>query len=85
MGFGSFIMAGGMVSIPYTYNTVIFWPLLIVIGVGAGMILPSIDAVSTGVKKREYRGVLATCYGSSRSFGLPRRRIFCGFNGYGKV
>ncbi|HHU63051.1 MAG TPA: MFS transporter [Clostridiales bacterium] len=69
MGFGSFIMAGGMVSIPYTYNTVIFWPLLIVIGVGAGMILPSIDAVSTGVKKREYRGVLATCYGSSRSFG----------------
>ncbi len=69
MGFGSFVMAAGMVSIPYIYNSVIFWPVLVLIGVGAGMILPSIDAISTGVKKREYRGVLTTCYGSSRSFG----------------
>ncbi|MCF8010361.1 MAG: MFS transporter [Clostridiales bacterium] len=69
LGTGLILMASSLALIPLIYKTIIFWPVIGIIGVGAGMVLPTLDAISTSVTKREYRGIITTIYGSSRSLG----------------
>lgn len=69
MGIGLFIASTTLTSIPFIYELIIFWPVIALVGVGTGMVLPPLDTISTAVTKREYRGILTTVYGSSRSLG----------------
>jgi len=69
VGAGLMLMAAALVSIPWIFDTLLFWLAIILVGVGSGMILPAMDTVSTSVAKKEYRGLLTTTYGASRSLG----------------
>jgi len=69
VGIGMLLKAVSLVSIPFLFETLLFWPAIALVGVGSGMILPAMDTVSTSVAKREYRGILTTTYGASRSLG----------------
>ncbi len=69
IGTGMFLMAASLFSVPALFDTWLFWPVLALTGVGAGMILPAMDTVSTSVARSEYRGILTTTYGASRSLG----------------
>ncbi len=69
MGIGIILMAAGMFLIALTLKTVLFWFVIGLIGVGAGLAMPIIDAVSTSVKEEAIRGQVATIFGSSRTFG----------------
>jgi len=69
IGSGMFLMAASLFLIPSLFESLLFWPILAVIGIGAGMILPAMDTVSTAAAKKEYRGILTTTYGASRSMG----------------
>ncbi len=66
---GLFLMSVGILSIPFTVNTLIFWPAIVIIGVGAGTTLPAVDTVSTSVESKEIRGRVTTVYGAVRSLG----------------
>ncbi len=69
IGGGLLLKAASLASIPYLFDTVFIWLAIALVGVGTGMILPAMDTVSTAVAKREYRGILTTTYGASRSLG----------------
>ncbi len=66
---GLFLMSFNAFLVPFIYELILFWPVIGFIGVGAGMVLPSLDTLSTSVSKLEYRGILTTVYGSGRSLG----------------
>lgn len=69
MSIGLIIMAIGMFAIVLTVKTVLFWFVIGLIGVGAGLAMPVVDTVSTSVKEEAIRGQVATIFGSSRTLG----------------
>ncbi|ACB85339.1 MFS transporter [Natranaerobius thermophilus] len=69
MGGGLILTSACLIGIYHTLETILFWPLIVALGVGAGIVLPSVDMVSTSVEIKEIRGVMSTIYGSARSLG----------------
>lgn len=66
---GMLVLAGSSVVLGFVFDTLFFWPLILLIGIGAGITLPAIDTVSTSVKSKHIRGLTTTIYGSARSLG----------------
>ena len=66
---GMLLLAGSSIILGFVFNTLFFWPLIVLVGVGAGITLPAIDTVSTSVKSKDIRGLTTTIYGSARSLG----------------
>lgn len=69
MAAGLLLMAGSLAAVPFTFESIIFWPVTALVGIGTGMVLPQLDTISTSVTRREYRGVVTTIYGAGRSLG----------------
>jgi len=69
MAAGLLLMAGSLAAVPFTFESIIFWPVTALVGIGTGMVLPQLDTISTSVTRREYRGVVTTVYGAGRSLG----------------
>ncbi|OWZ83427.1 MFS transporter [Natranaerobius trueperi] len=69
MGGGLIIIAVSLFVMYFTLETIFFWPIIVLLGVGSGIVLPSVDMVSTSVKEKEIRGIMSTIYGSARSLG----------------
>lgn len=66
---GLLLKAIGLALIVFTTRSWFFWPVIVLIGVGAGLVLPVVDTVSSSVESKDIRGVATTIYGSSRSLG----------------
>ncbi|MCW3490945.1 MFS transporter [Dethiobacter alkaliphilus] len=66
---GMLLLAGSAVMLGFFFNALLFWPLIVLVGIGAGITLPAIDTVSTSVKSKDIRGLTTTIYGSARSLG----------------
>ncbi len=66
---GMLLLAGSAVALGFLFNSLLFWPLILLVGVGAGIMLPAIDTVSTSVQSKDIRGLTTTIYGSARSLG----------------
>ncbi|QGT98614.1 putative MFS-type transporter [Candidatus Syntrophocurvum alkaliphilum] len=76
---GLFIMAASAITLGFTANTLLFWPLILLIGIGAGTTLPAIGTVSTSVQDKHIRGLTTTIYGSARSLGAALSPITFSF------
>ncbi|MGI6096600.1 MAG: MFS transporter [Dethiobacteria bacterium] len=66
---GLFLIAAAMVGIAFLLNTHLFWLFIALVGIGAGLLLPSLDTVSTALSSGEHRGVFTTIFGSIRCLG----------------
>jgi ACDE family multidrug resistance protein len=60
-------------------NTYIFIGLLVVVGVGTGMALTSLNTIITSSCSREERGMITSLYGSVRFFGVAGGPPLFGF------
>ncbi len=69
MAAGMMLLGGSAILLGFFFNSLLFWPLIVLVGAGAGITLPAIDLVSTSVKSKDIRGLTTTIYGSARSLG----------------
>ncbi len=69
MGGGNLLMAVSLFGVYYALDTLLFWIFIVTLGIGAGIVLPAVDMVSTSVEAKEIRGIMSTIYGSARSLG----------------
>lgn len=69
MGSGLFCLSSAMIGIAFLSETHLFWFFILLIGIGSGLLLPSIDTISTVISAKEHRGIFATIYGSTRYLG----------------
>ncbi len=82
---GMLLLAGSAVLLGFFFTSPLFWPLIVFIGVGAGITLPAIDTVSTSEPK-DIRGLTTTIYGGVRSMGAAFAPITFSFlMGFGNL
>ncbi len=79
MSVGMLLLAGSAIVLGFVFNSLLFWPLIVLIGIGAGITLPAIDTVSTSVESKDIRGLTTTIYGSARSLGAALSTITFSF------
>ncbi len=67
---GGLVLAGGAVGLlPLVAESPMLWPTIVGVGVGAGVLLPTVDTVATAAAARGHRGIVTTTFGSFRCFG----------------
>ncbi len=76
---GMLLLATSAILLGFVFNSLFFWPLILLVGIGAGITLPAIDTVSTSVKSKCVRGLTTTIYGSGRSLGAALSPITFSF------
>lgn len=67
---GLFILALGMILVPFITNTYLLIIDLVGIGIGSGLILPSLNTLITSAVGSQERGIVTSLYGSVRFFGV---------------
>jgi ACDE family multidrug resistance protein len=67
---GLFAIALAMAVIPFFTNTYVLLGLLVLIGIGSGLVLPSLNTLITSAVGSEERGIVTSLYGSVRFLGV---------------
>lgn len=70
IGSGLFAISLAMAVIPFFSNTYVLLGLLVLIGVGSGTVLPSLNTLITSAVGSEERGIVTSLYGSVRFLGV---------------
>lgn len=66
---GLIILALAVAALPILFKSFWLWPLLIAIGIGVGLILPTLDLISTSQIGSDGRATITSAYSSIRSLG----------------
>lgn len=66
---GLFLMMVGLALAPLLKNIYLTYLCLVVLGGGAGLVLPALNTLITGAVAREERGLVTALYGTVRFFG----------------
>ena len=66
---GLFIAGISLVLIPLTFGTFLLWLNVVLLGIGAGLLLPMLDTIATAVAERGHRGIITNIFGGFRSLG----------------
>lgn len=66
---GTILMSVSFLFIPFTAHNVFLWPIVLVLGAGAGLIFPSLDTISSAITSKEHRGLFTTIFGGFRCLG----------------
>lgn len=61
--------AGTLIFIPILSDSFLLWPVIALLGISAGTLLPMLDTVATAVASRGHRGIVTTIFGSFRCLG----------------
>lgn len=64
------LVAGGLALAAFTRGAVLLFVAMTVIGIGNGLVLPSLNMLITSAAKREARGAVTALYGTVRFFGV---------------
>lgn len=67
---GLFSISLAMSVIPFFSNTYVLLGLLVLIGIGSGLVLPSLNTLITSAVGSEERGIVTSLYGSVRFLGV---------------
>ncbi|RQD74166.1 MAG: MFS transporter, partial [Candidatus Syntrophonatronum acetioxidans] len=66
---GTTLLSLSFLFIPFVAQGLLLWPLVLILGGGAGMILPALDTVSSAVTDKNHRALFTTIFGSFRCLG----------------
>ncbi len=66
---GTVLLSLSFLFIPFVAQGPLLWPLVLILGGGAGMILPALDTVSSAVTDKNHRALFTTIFGSFRCLG----------------
>ncbi len=66
---GLLLMGTATALIPVTFKSVLLWPVIVFLGIGAGLLLPVLDTIATAVSSRGHRGIITTIFGGFRCLG----------------
>jgi len=67
---GLFAISLAMAVIPFFSNTYVLLGLLVLIGIGSGLVLPSLNTLITSAVGSDERGIVTSLYGSVRFLGV---------------
>jgi ACDE family multidrug resistance protein len=67
---GLFAISLAMAVIPFFTNTYVLLGLLVLIGIGSGLVLPSLNTLITSAVGADERGIVTSLYGSVRFLGV---------------
>jgi ACDE family multidrug resistance protein len=67
---GLFSISLAMAVIPFFSNTYVLLGLLVLIGIGSGLVLPSLNTLITSAVGSDERGIVTSLYGSVRFLGV---------------
>lgn len=67
---GLVVAAAGLLLIGVIRNTVVFFSAVVVMGLGSGFVLPTLNNLITSSVATEERGIVTAVYGSVRFFGV---------------
>lgn len=67
---GLFIVGGALFFLPFVHNIYIYISILTFLGLGSGLVLPTVNTLITSSSDSQQRGGLTSLYGSFRFLGV---------------